>query len=74
MEVGDDVYAVGSGDGAGYCEAVLDGFAGWGHGVHDGDHGFSAGQEFEAGNSQDGEGGDGDYNFFLFWGLFLISG
>ena len=51
----------------------LDSFAGWGHSVHNGDHVFSAGQEFDAGDSEDGNGG-GDYDLFSslgFWVSFL---
>ena len=47
----------------------MDGFAGWGHSVHNGDHVFSAGQEFDAGDSEDGNGG----GFFLFGFLGFFS-
>lgn len=52
------------------------GFAGWSHSVHNGDHVFSAGQEFDAGDSEDGNGG-GDYDLFpllIFGFLFRGSG
>ena len=46
----------------------------WGHSVHNGDHVFSAGQEFDAGDSEDGNGG-GDYDLFSLWVFgFLFCG